>query len=110
MRAFGSMRRMFLAFAIAAVPASSFAGVFVSVAIAPQRCRYIRNRSAPLLDIYGHRDIGAMAQPDIIGCPERGYGLRLLACSGHRDTGAWPAACTPGTPDIGARMSVSMAA
>lgn len=35
MRAFGSIRTMFLAFAIAAVPASSFAGVFVSVAIAP---------------------------------------------------------------------------
>ncbi len=35
MRIFGSIRNMFLALVIAAVPAASFAGVFVSIAIAP---------------------------------------------------------------------------
>ncbi len=35
MRVFGSIRKIFLAMVIAVVPASSFAGVFVSVAIAP---------------------------------------------------------------------------
>ncbi len=51
MRVFGSMRNIFLALVIAAVPASSFAGVFVSVAIAP-----------PALPVY--------VQPP---CPTPGY-------------------------------------
>lgn len=51
MRVFGSIRTMFLALLIAAVPASSFAGVFISVAIAP-----------PALPVY--------VQPP---CPQPGY-------------------------------------
>jgi len=72
MRIFRFSRLFLLVLLMIAVPAVSFAGIFISAGIARLRCRYIRSLFAPVSVISGPRVIGHTGRKAISGYPEPG--------------------------------------
>ena len=72
MRAIPALRIFFLAVLVSLVPASSFAGVFLSVTIAPQRCRCMCSRFVPGTAISGPLATGPTGKPATSGYREPG--------------------------------------
>jgi len=109
MRFSNLIRKLLAAAAFALAPVASFAGVFVSVTIAPPALPVYTQPICLEMAICGTRATGHLAMRVTTGFLVCGFGLHRLGCCGRQVTGAGVAACMSSTQDTGGRMSGSTA-
>lgn len=105
MRTIRALRTLFLALLVSVVPASSFAGVFVSITVAPPILPVYAQPVCPGMDTSGLLDTGLMAMRATSGFREPGCLHPGLDFFGLLATGVGVAAFTPGTADTGVPTS-----
>jgi hypothetical protein len=97
-----------LALLILVIPISSFAGVLVSVTIAPPVLPVYTQPACPGDGYIWTPGYWPMVRKAITGYLARGYSLPWLVCSGHPDIGAGTKVCMCGIRGIGGLISVFM--
>ena len=104
MRRFHSPRWLLLALLIALIPASSFAGVFISVGFAPPILPVYVQPVCPGDGLMWTPGYWAYGPDGYYWVPAPGFPLLTSALFGLRPGGAGPAASMSFIPAIGARM------
>ena len=109
MRPIRALRTLFLALLVSVVPASSFAGIFVSVTIAPPVLPVYAQPVCPGEGICGRRATGRTGMRATFGFLEPGLWRPVPEFSGPPATGDGVAVFTSGMAVIGDPTLASMA-